>query len=60
MSLSMCMMHLFSLECPVPAQNSDSRFCVNLYAEKCLCLSAVLKKKRFRITSTCPLNLIFT
>lgn len=40
MSLSVCMMHLFSLESPVPC------FCHHLYAEKCLCLGAVVEKKK--------------
>lgn len=60
MFFSTCVMHLSSLECPVPTQDQDSHFCLHLYAEKCPCLGAVLKKKlNFRITSTLPLSLIF-
>jgi len=56
----MCMMHLLNLECPVPTRDQDSHSCLRLYAEKCLCLGATLKKKiKFWNSRHFPLNLVF-
>lgn len=52
MSLSVCMMYLFSLECSVPS------FCRHVYAEKCLCLGVVLGKKKVKFQSNCPTEII--